>query len=334
MSSAVQFYISTLLIYLGVDILACWGLNLQYGYTGLLNFAFIIFQAAGAYTAAVLTLGPAASSNGGFQQYIAGATLPFPLPLLAAGVVGGVLSLIVGFVCLRRLRRDYQAMVFLVVSLIATAVVTTQTAVANGPAGVALVPQPLVDNLNLSALDYQWFYVGLTLVMCAITYFFVHRITSSPFGRSLRAIRENPQAAAALGRNVGSRSLMVFVIGGVIAAISGAILVQFIGAWAPGSWLYPETFVLFTALIVGGSGNNMGALLGALMVPVAFVEGARYLPDIGHPGVTEALQWIATSLLVLLFLWFRPKGLVPERRRRFPGPSAPVVPVTAAESDG
>ena len=85
MSVAWQFYISTVLIYLGVDVIACWGLNLQFGVAGLVNFAFIIFQAAGAYTAAVLTLGPAQpASQGGFQQYVGGAHLPFPLPILAA----------------------------------------------------------------------------------------------------------------------------------------------------------------------------------------------------------------------------------------------------------
>jgi len=88
-SVAWQFYISTVLIYLGVDVIACWGLNLQFGVAGLVNFAFIIFQAAGAYTAAVLTLGPA--TKGGFQQYVGGAHWPFPLPILAAGLVGAAL---------------------------------------------------------------------------------------------------------------------------------------------------------------------------------------------------------------------------------------------------
>ncbi|HVA89130.1 MAG TPA: hypothetical protein VNL71_04750, partial [Chloroflexota bacterium] len=120
MSTAYQFYISSLLIYFGVNILACWGLNLQIGVTGIINFAFVLFQAAGAYTAAVLTLGPAVSpANGGFQSYIGGATLPFPLPLLAAALVGALLSLVVGVLALRRLRADYLALVMLVVSQIA-----------------------------------------------------------------------------------------------------------------------------------------------------------------------------------------------------------------------
>ncbi len=117
MSTATQYYVTILLIYLGIDAMACLGLNLQFGVTGLVNFGFILFQAAGAYTAAVLTLGPS-SANGGYQQYIGGANVPFPLPILAAALVGGVLSLLVGFVGLRRLRTDYQAITLLAVSLI------------------------------------------------------------------------------------------------------------------------------------------------------------------------------------------------------------------------
>ena len=120
MSVAWQFYISSVLIYLGVDIMACWGLNIQFGYAGLVNFSFIIFQAAGAYTAAVLTLGHA--TPGGIQEYVGGAHWPFPLPILAAGLVGGLLAAVVGAIGLRRLRSDYEAMVMLVVSLIATSI--------------------------------------------------------------------------------------------------------------------------------------------------------------------------------------------------------------------
>jgi branched-chain amino acid transport system permease protein len=91
--------------------------------------------------------------------------------------------------------------------------------------------------------------------------------------------------------------------------------VEFISAWSPGGWLYQETFVYFTALIVGGTANNAGAALGALLVPVAFLEATRFLPQFGPPGLIDALQWIAVGLLTLVFLWFRPRGLLPERRR-------------------
>jgi len=99
MSSAWQYYIATLLVYFGVNAIACWALNLQYGVSGVLNFAFIMFQSMGAYTAAVVTLGP--SSATGYQHYIVGWSLPWPLSLVAAMIVGGVLALGVGLFALR-----------------------------------------------------------------------------------------------------------------------------------------------------------------------------------------------------------------------------------------
>jgi ABC-type branched-subunit amino acid transport system permease subunit len=324
-----QFYISSVLIYLGVDVIACWGLNVQYGFTGITNFAYIIFQSAGAYTAAVLTLGP--HTSGSFQRYVGGMHLPFPLPILAGGLVGGLLAAIVGAITLRRLRTDYQAMVFLVISLIATSVVTNATGLLNGPAGLSLVPKPLASVLNTTVLGYQWFYVGLTALCCLLVYVLVRRLTASPLGRAMRSVRDHEQAAAALGKNVAGVRMVAFIIGGVLAGVSGALLVGFIGAWSPGGWLYQETFIFFTAVIVGGVANNAGAALGALLVPVVFLESTRFLPSIGRPGLIEALQWVAVGVLALTFLWFRPSGVIAERKRVVPlSQLAPADPVAGA----
>ena len=100
----------------------------------------------------------------------------------------------------------------------------------------------------------------------------------------------------------------------VIAGLSGAILVGFIGLWAPSTWLYPETIILFAAVIVGGRGNNLGALLGALLVPLGFEEATRFIPSFGQPGLIPAFQWVAIGLLIMGFLWFRPSGVLPEPR--------------------
>src|SRR5665213_1352559 len=134
------YYISSLAVYWIIGSIAGLGLNLQFGAAGILNFAFIIFQAMGAYVAALLTLGPD-TSFGGFQQYIFGARLPFPLPVLGGVLAAGLLSLIIGAVGLRKLRRDYQAMVMLVISVIATTVATGDRGLVNGTAGLALVPR-------------------------------------------------------------------------------------------------------------------------------------------------------------------------------------------------
>ena len=311
-----QFYLSTLLIYLFIDIIGVLGLNLQFGVAGIINFAYIVFVAVGAYTAAVLSLGP--DYPGNFQHYMFGASLPFPLPIVAGGVVSGVLSLLVGVISLRRLRSDYQAMVMLVLSLIATLVAANWTGLVNGPAGLATIPQPLYDQLGLSPLEYQWVYAGWAAFLTVLIFLFVRGITNSPLGRTLRAMRDNERAAAALGKGVTRLRLMIFVVGGVIAGISGAVFVEFIQAWSPGSWLYPETFVFLAAILVGGAANNWGVMVGTLLVPVAFLEATRFLPRIFYDGFVEAMQWVCVGLLILLFLWFRPSGLFPEKPGRFP----------------
>jgi ABC-type branched-subunit amino acid transport system permease subunit len=326
MSTAYQYYLLTLLVYFGVNTIACWSLNLQYGVGGVLNFAFILFQAIGAYTAAVLTLGPSNSLS--FQQYFVGAKLPFPLPWIAAMVVAGVAAAFVGMFALRPARRDYQAMVMLVVSIIAATLVVSQGSWFNGQNGLAAIPKPFANSLNLGLVGYGWFYVGLTALTAACVYFFVHRLTSSPWGRRLRAMREDPEALESLGGNVKRESLKVYVIGGSLAGLSGAVLVQFIGAWAPGSWATGETFLYFVAIIIGGAGNNFGAMLGAALVLGGFEEALRYLPSFGYTGLAEAIQFMLLGVLILAFLWWRPAGIVPERRRRFkeaqPSSGSPV----------
>jgi branched-chain amino acid transport system permease protein len=314
-SAGTQFYISGLLILFLLTVIAVWGLDLQYGVAGIYNFAFIIFQAAGAYVAGILALQPADVYQAQ-ETYIGGFNLPFPLPLIGGAIAGGLLAIPVGFVGIRRLRGDYQAMAMLVLSLIATGFVQAQTGLFNGVTGLSFIPAPLADQLNLSRVDYQWMYAGITGVFCLLSFLLMRAIVRSPFGRLLRAIRDSDVAASALGRDANRTRMVAFVIGGCLAGLSGGLLAQYTSAWAPGSWLYPETFLLFTAIVVGGSGNLLGGALGALLVPIAILEGTRFLPDIGYPGLTASLDWVVIGLVLLAFLWWRPTGLVPERRRR------------------
>jgi branched-chain amino acid transport system permease protein len=315
MSTAYQYYAITLLVYFGVNTIACWALNLQYGVSGVLNFAFIMFQAVGAYMAGVLTLGPTTSFS--FQQYILGASLPFPLPWLLAAAVGGLLAFLVGTFAFRPERRDYQAMVMLVVSIIASILVVSEGGWFNGQSGLAAIPKPFQAKVGYDLVGYGWFYVALTAAVVIGVYFLINRMTGAPWGRRLRAMRENSEALEALGVNVRRESMIVYVVGGALAALSGAVLVQFIGAWSPGSWGTPETFLYFVAIIIGGAGNNFGAMLGGALVLGVFQEGLRYLPSFGYTGLAEAIQFMSLGVLILAFLWFRPGGLVPERRRRF-----------------
>jgi len=318
------YYATNLLIYAGIDIIACLALNLQFGVSGIVNFSFIVFQAVGAYAAAILSL-PPDSANGGFQHYVGGFQLAFPFPWIGGAVAGGLLAIPVGFVVLRKLRSDYQAIALLVLSVIANTVITNADKFLGGAAGLALVPPPLSEHIDPNTETYQYLYVGMTIVAVVVAFALVNRIVNSPYGRSLRAMRERELAAAAIGKNPVQLKMTIFIVGGVIAGLSGAILVGFIQLWAPSVWLYPETIILFAAIIVGGRGNNLGAILGALLVPVGFEEVTRLLnndatiANLGPPGLIPALQWVAIGLLIIGFLWFRPQGVRPEPRRVFEG---------------
>lgn len=330
MSDPWQYFVITLLVYFGTNAIACWALDLQYGVTGIMNFGFIVFQAAGAYAVAVMTLGPAGAF--GFQHYVAGLSLPWPVPLVLAMAVGAALSAVVGAVALRPRRADYQAVLMLIVSIIATTVVATQTHLFNGANGLSDVPKPFFAEFGGTEVGYGWFYVLLTAGITLAGYLIVRRITVSPWGRRLRSVRDNPSAAAALGTAVDRERLVVFMIGGALSALSGGVLVEFISAWAPSGWTYPETFLYFAAIIVGGAGNNLGVMLGAAVVLTGILESVQFIPSFGVAGVAESVQWIVVGLLVIAFLWFRPKGLVPERKRSLPRPG--VAPLRLAALAG
>lgn len=314
MSQAWQFYIITLLVYLGVNLIAAWSLNLQYGVAGIQNFAFIVFQSIGAYVAGILTIGPHATRNG--ELLFFSTKLPWPIPIIVAGLAGAALAAIVGSFALRRLNRELQAIVMIMVVIIATYVVEAQGTLLNGSQGIDAVPQPFAAGLGFSIVGYGWFYAGLTAAFAIATYFVVQRITNSPYGRTLRAIRENSVSAEALSVNVRRETMVVFIVGGAIAAVSGAILVEFVGAWAPASWGIAETFLYLAALTVGGLGNNLGALIGSAVVLVGIIDGVEYLPNIGSGSLTGALEMMGVGVLLVGFLWFRPQGILPERRRR------------------
>ena len=133
------YYITTLLVYAGVDAIACLGLSQQFGVAGVTNFGFIIFQAAGAYAAAVLSL-PPASANGGFQSYVGGLNLPFPLPWIGAAIVGGLLAIPFAAIVGKRLRGDFAAVGLLVTAVMFNLLVTNYRPLLNGAAGLSLVP--------------------------------------------------------------------------------------------------------------------------------------------------------------------------------------------------
>jgi len=333
-----SYYLINLLIYAAVDAMACLGLSQQFGVAGVTNFGFIIFQAAGGYTAAILAL-PSDSANGGFQSYIGGWDLPFPIPWIGAAVVGGLIALPFTFLVGRRLRGDFAAVGLLVTAVLLNLLVTNYRPVLNGDAGLSLIPQPLLREGSPQSAGYEWLFTVGALVVCGAVYLFVRRITESPYGRSLRAMRDNDIVADSLGKNLLSLRTAMLVTGGAIAGLSGGILVSYITTWSPAAWGYAETVVLFAAVIIGGAGNHRGAILGAILVPVGFEEITRYIPTSNNlpPNLIPSLQWVAIGLLIVVFLWFRPQGVLPERKRviraSLLGPPASLAPAAPGGTD-
>lgn len=295
--------------------IAVLGLNLQLGYAGMVNLMAITCIALGGYTALVLMLPPPGPGAG---QYILGLNLPFPLAALGAMVVAGVFGLAAGAVALRRVRAHYFAIVTFCIAEMAHEFVTNYTRLFNGASGLYGVAPPFGNYFTASG--YPYFYLGLSLAVFAAVFAFVEYLRKRPFGRALRAAREDRDAATAFGRNVYTLQLKAFVIGAVLAGLSGALLVGFVGALDPNGWTSAETLIMLTALFIGGSGNNIGVTLGTLVVAGLIGQGVTFIPTGILPVEQQApIQVMVYGVALMLILRFRPAGLLPERPGRDKG---------------
>lgn len=327
-------YVASVLTLGAIFCILALALNVRYGWTGELDISLFAFVAIGAYVSAVTTLGP--SQLPPPNHYILGLKEPFVLGAVYAMIVCGVLSAIVGAVALRSLRGDYFAITTVATTLIIYAVISQATFLFNGFVGLYGLPEPFNSVLNLDGQTYQLFYLGLCLFVLVLVYLFLERLYHSPFGRALRATREDETAAAAFGRNVYWLKLQGYIIGGVVAGLGGSLLSHFLTAFNPYAWSTAEVFLLYAALFVGGAGNQRGVLLGTLFVAVLIQEATRYLPPIpNHADAQSAIRFILIGLLIIGVLKWRPQGLLPEPRARDPMTLTPVdqVPAVAAGGD-
>jgi branched-chain amino acid transport system permease protein len=295
-------------------------LNVRWGWAGDLDLSIFGFVAIGAYTSAVFTVGPPHLPPP--DHYILGLHLPFIVGALAAMGVCGVLAVVVGSVALRSLRGDYFAITTLATSLILYAVISQDTPLLDGYQGVFNIPQPFEKTLHLSPQTYDDFFFGMCLLIIAALYVVLQMLFKSPFGRALRAAREDEHAAAAFGRNVFLLKLKAFVIGGMMAGLGGALFAHYLSVWNPYAWQTSESFLLLGAILIGGIGNIRGVIVGNFFIVVAIQEVTRYLPTIpGHPDSNDALRFILVGLLIIAVLWWRPQGLIREPRDRDTAPA-------------
>ena len=304
--SGVLSYGSFFLVFCACYAIIVLGLNLQWGFTGLFNVGVAGFVAVGAYTSAILTTPEAADRLGGFGW-------PVAAGWLAAMATSGLAGLLIGAVALR-LRDDYLAITTFGVAVTLQLVATNAQRLTGGPFGVQFIPKPLQGWLG-TGLPWTLAYLALTLLLLGIVYVALEQLVRSPWGRVLRAIREDEDAAASLGKRAFAFRLQSFVIGSMLMGLGGAVYAHFVGYIAPEDFLPILTFQLWAMLIVGGSGNNRGAVLGAFVV-WGFWSAAGSLLRGWVPQADQAraaaLQVVLIGMLIALMLVLRPRGLLGE----------------------
>ncbi|HWT29557.1 MAG TPA: branched-chain amino acid ABC transporter permease [Propylenella sp.] len=298
------FFLATALSY-GI---ICLGLNLQWGQTGLFNVGVAGFVAIGAYTSALLTTPELAGRLGGYG-------MPIAVGWIGAMAAAGLAAALIGAVTLR-LRADYLAIATFGIAVSIQLVALNVESLTGGPFGIGFIPRPFAA-LQGNALAFNLANLATILAVTLVVYWALERLVRSPWGRVLRGIREDEAAATALGKNPAAYRLQAFVIGSAILGLGGAVQAHFIGFIAPENYAPALTFQVWAMLIVGGSGNNRGALLGAIVVwgfwTLSSAAVAAIFPT-EQQARGAALQIVGIGVMLALMLLLKPQGILGEVR--------------------
>ncbi|MFN2451881.1 MAG: branched-chain amino acid ABC transporter permease [Candidatus Dormibacteria bacterium] len=304
-------YLTTVLTEASIFGILALGLNIIWGWSGDFDLAFYGYVALGAYMTMVLSIGPAQEP----QRYILGLSLPYPLAVALATLSSMLLALVVGAIALRHLRGIYFSIVTLGAVYVLYVICGQYVPLFDGFNGLSGLTVPFADQLGLDYQTGQYFVLGMCVVFFLLTLALVNRLSGSRFGLALRSLREDERAAAAFGRDIYRLKLKAYVLGAGIGGFGGALFVTYLSAWNPSSWSPVETIILYAAILVGGRGSTRGVVLGVAVMVMGLQEATRFLPEVpGHPGFSPAFRLILTGLVLVLFIRFRPQGILPERR--------------------
>lgn len=322
--------------FFGISALMALSLNLEYGVTGIPNFGKVLFVSIGAYTAGITytRLLPLLAGQSGLYpcggdmaaalqlrtgimgSMPAAALLNFALTLVIAAVVGGVVGYVASYPALRLKEEWYLALVLLVAGEIMRIVVRGLepiTCTTNGLAGIAQ-PFTWVQGATPASIAFML----LILAVVAVVFIYCERLVYSPYGRLLKAIRENDRVALTLGKPVAVIRGQVMFIGSAIAAIAGVFFATNLGFVSTNDYVVTLTLDAWVMVVLGGVGNNRGVLLGALIVTILdrlTAIMAIQLNSLGLEWEFNYVRYIIFGLILLLMLRFRPQGLLPERTR-------------------
>jgi branched-chain amino acid transport system permease protein len=282
----IEGYIIHLLILIGIYVILTVSLNLALGYTGLLNLGHIGFFAIGAYTSALLVK----------------AGYPFGL----AFILAGLLSALFGFLLVRitkKLKGDYFALATLAFMYVVYSILLNWQWLTRGPLGLPGIPKPeifgFVFSSNVSYLALVAFFATLSVVV-------IWFIVKSPFGRLLEATRDDEMGLRVLGKNTFVLKYKAMAISAFFAGIAGSLFAHYLSYIDPKTFLLPELILLLTILIVGGIASIKGSVISAFII-VLIPEILRFvsLPS----TIIGPLRQIAYALILLLILFYRPRGL-------------------------
>jgi len=308
-------YLISFAIFVAIWSIFTLGLNVHWGYTGIFNFGIAGFFMVGAYTTAILTKEPAA--GGALSHYVGGLGLPFFLGIGAAALAAGFLALLIGLPTLR-LREDYLCITTIGVAETLRRVAINEPDLVNGTRGMLGIPAPLNELVSTRNDYYNLVFLGLVVLILAVIYIAIERGIRSPWGRVLRALREDETTTAASGKNINAFRMQSFVLGAMIMGVGGAMYAYNIRAIAPDTFEpFFGTFLFWAMLIVGGSGNNKGAILGAFVVwgiwsGTGILAGK--MPDFFEERVFY-FRFLLIGLLIVGTLLLRPNGILGEERR-------------------
>jgi branched-chain amino acid transport system permease protein len=283
-------YLLHILILIGIYIILSVSLNLIVGYAGLLSIAHAAFYGVGAYVAALLALK--------FNS-------PFLANIICAIILSGLLGALVGIPSLR-IRDNYFAIATFAFQVITFSIMNNWVSFTGGPMGLPGIPQPTIFGLEINT-HYRFLFV--ISLLCIITFWICHKIVNSPFGRVLKAVREDEVFAQAMGKNVASYKVLVFVIGAGMASVAGVMYAYYISFIDPTSFTVMESIFIISIVIIGGAGNIWGSVLAAVIL-VILPEALRF---VGMPSAIAAnMRQIIYGGLLVIFMLFRPQGFIGE----------------------
>ncbi len=283
-------YLLHILILIGIYSIVTMSLNVMTGYTGLLSVAHAGFYGIGAYTTALLTLK---------------AGLSFWLAIPAGIAVSAVIGYLIALPALKT-HDDYFVITTFAFQVIIFSVMNNWVSFTGGPLGLPGIPRPFFFGLPISS--HAAFFC-LVLVAAALVFFALRLLVDSPFGRVLKAIREDEIFAQSLGKDIMGHKVAVFVISAAIASIGGSLYAVYISYIDPTSFTVMESIFMISIVIIGGAGSLKGSIIGSAVL-ISLPEALRF---VGMPNSIAAnMRQIFYGLLLVLFMMFRPQGLLGE----------------------